>query len=134
MTPRESPFKIRLIFLHKTPYHQQLMKQLITTLVTKQYLRAGSSSLPSLRLLHSSGDKDTKALAKTFTSTSLNLNSLQNNNNFHLQHQRPADSETMSEAVYDSKTLKESNAKTFKSLGSKLQEPLLNALNDMGYE
>ncbi|KAF2424512.1 P-loop containing nucleoside triphosphate hydrolase protein [Tothia fuscella] len=40
----------------------------------------------------------------------------------------------MSDAVYDTKTLKESNAKTFNSLGNKLQAPFLEALNDMGYE
>ncbi|KAF2094399.1 P-loop containing nucleoside triphosphate hydrolase protein [Rhizodiscina lignyota] len=40
----------------------------------------------------------------------------------------------MSEAVYDTKTLKESRAPTFQSLGGKLQAPLLHALDDMGYE
>lgn len=48
--------------------------------------------------------------------------------------QTSTDSDDMPDAVYDTKTLKESNAKTFKSLGSKLQAPFLDALNDMGYE
>jgi hypothetical protein len=109
------------------------MNKLLATLVTKRQFKACTPS--SLLRLHTSGIKGGKALAKTFASTSLNLNSLpQNNNDSQQAPQRSADSEIMSEAVYDSKTLKESNAKTFKSLGSKLQEPLLNALNDMGYE
>jgi hypothetical protein len=109
------------------------MNKLLNNIVAKRYFRPGSSS--SLLRLHSSGIKGSQAFAKTFTNTSLNLNSLlQNNNNFQREPQHPTNSEIMSEAVYDSKTLKESNAKTFKSLGSKLQEPFLNALNDMGYE
>lgn len=40
----------------------------------------------------------------------------------------------MSEAVYDSKSLSESQAPTFRSLGSRLQVPFLRALDDMGYE
>jgi hypothetical protein len=107
------------------------MKRLITALVTKQIHRAGSpfSSL-HLKISRKGSNVTAKAYfsAATAPLNSLLLPSTQ------LQSQQPTDTEIMSEAVYNSKTLKESNAKTFQSLGSKLQKPLLDALNDMGYE
>jgi hypothetical protein len=109
------------------------MKRIIATLVPKQYLRAGSSNLLPIRPVHFAPLATSNTTLRTYVSAPIANIRLPQPDNPRPQFEFAAATE-MSEAVYDSKTLKESNAKTFKSLGSKLQPQLLDALNDMGYE